>query len=247
MFSTVKRSLIDLLQVFMAFRTVFAWATIIIHLALASIASLVLLVHHGLSIVHEWLVVEDKDKDDGKAACKQVYSDSPANMDTAIADPASDSWVDLTDINGIPCGYLLDASFRWKYNHFDNQHVQGSLQLQRFGSMNLYRVIFEGFKSLSIEGTIRKGPEVAGVLYLPCDGSAVLVLLKGRSEKSRMKVLGLKAEFQGTTDQLEHIQVIIQLGYKAEKLSEGLRFQSSFETAIGGGFPIAEATTNCRL
>jgi hypothetical protein len=62
-----------------------------------------------------------------------------------------------------------------------------------------------------------------------------------------MKVLGLKADFQGTTDQLEYVQVVIQLGYKAEKLGEGLRFQSSFEMAIAGGFPIAEAAANCDL
>jgi hypothetical protein len=148
MFSAVTRSLIKLVQVLIACRTIFAWATIVIHLALASIASLVFLVHRGVSIAVEFLMVEDKGNNDGNVrACEEADEDSPDNMDSAITDPASDSWVDLTDIDG----NLLDASFRWKYKHFDQHHVQGPLQsspeiwLDNSLSGNLQRLQVPGY------------------------------------------------------------------------------------------------------
>ncbi|CAB9503482.1 unknown protein [Seminavis robusta] len=145
-----------------------------------------------------------------------------------------EGWHDAPDIDGVSGAGCLDevAVFYKKQGYEKDIRLQGVVTVERFGNHQLHRVKIEGNESVKDNGQSSQGDKAVNCIYLPAGTHIGRLNLMGKTCRSSNKIFGKKYCFAENDEGLEHIQLLIKMGTRAELLSNCLHFQDVFELAL---------------
>lgn len=171
---------------------------------------------------------------------KKVSILSPEKMSYAsLAVPLPDAWRPVHAIDGISSGVLRNVSFRWQYEDCSLQHMQGLIQLQRYGTSKLHRIQYDGYHSIHDDnGYACKGNRAYGTVYFPVDSRPVITAKLFKSQKRGTKHCGIRAVFGTNDDRLAFVQLLVIIGDDDANMSATLAFQEQLGRALVGGYSI---------
>lgn len=154
-----------------------------------------------------------------------------------LVHPVPDAWRPVGAIDGIPSGILDNVSFRWQYQDCNAEgHMQGLIQLQRYGTSKLHRIQYDGFFSIMDDkGHSCKGNRAYGTVCFPVDSRSDLTRKLFKSQNRGTKHYGIRAVFDNNEDRLAYMQLLIVIGEDSARMSATVAFQDQLGKALVGG------------